>query len=64
VAASSAASLGFASPRRGHPRLALHRLGQQAFQGVVLDAYGQRCAITGPEPEFLEWHLDTVYKAA
>jgi hypothetical protein len=30
-----------------HPRLAPQRLGQQAFQAVVLDAYQRRCAITG-----------------
>jgi putative restriction endonuclease len=28
-------------------RLALQRLGQQAFQAVVLGAYSRRCAITG-----------------
>lgn len=31
----------------GDPRLASRRLGQQAFQAVVLDAYHRRCAITG-----------------
>lgn len=31
----------------GDPRLAPQRLGQRAFQGVVLDAYRYRCAITG-----------------
>ena len=31
----------------GDPRLAPQRLGQQAFQAVVLDAYHRRCAITG-----------------
>lgn len=31
----------------GDPRLAPQRLGQQAFQAVVLDAYERRCAITG-----------------
>lgn len=36
-----------AGPVYGDPRLAPQRLGQQAFQGVVLDAYGHRCAITG-----------------
>ena len=31
----------------GDPRLAPQRLGQRSFQGVVLDAYGRRCAVTG-----------------
>lgn len=31
----------------GDPRLLSHRLGQRAFQGVVLDAYGYGCAVTG-----------------
>lgn len=31
----------------GDPRLAPYRLGQQAFQAVVLDAYDRRCAISG-----------------
>jgi HNH endonuclease len=34
-------------PAFGDPRLAPQRLGQQAFQAVVLDAYHRRCAITG-----------------
>ena len=34
-------------PMFGDPRLAPYRLGQQAFQAVVLDAYGRRCAISG-----------------
>ncbi|MEU0559376.1 HNH endonuclease [Dactylosporangium sp. NPDC006015] len=34
-------------PVYGDPRLRPQRLGQQAFQGVVLDAYHRRCAITG-----------------
>lgn len=34
-------------PVYGDPRLAPRRLGQQAFQAVVLDAYHRRCAITG-----------------
>ncbi len=34
-------------PVFGDPRLAPLRLGQQAFQAVVLNAYGRRCAITG-----------------
>jgi putative restriction endonuclease len=34
-------------PVYGDPRLAPQRLGQQAFQAVVLDAYHRRCAITG-----------------
>jgi putative restriction endonuclease len=34
-------------PVYGDPRLAPQRLGQQAFQAVVLDAYDRRCAITG-----------------
>jgi putative restriction endonuclease len=36
-----------AGPVYGDPRLAPQRLGQQAFQAVVLRAYGRRCAITG-----------------
>lgn len=31
----------------GVPRLVTQRLGQQAFQAMVLAAYGRRCAITG-----------------
>jgi putative restriction endonuclease len=31
----------------GDPRLVPYRLGQQAFQAVVLDTYDRRCAITG-----------------
>lgn len=34
-------------PVYGDRRLAPGRLGQQAFQAVVLGAYGQRCAVTG-----------------
>ncbi|WP_188190823.1 HNH endonuclease [Nonomuraea sp. SYSU D8015] len=34
-------------PVYGDPRLAPRRLGQQAFQAVVLHAYERRCAITG-----------------
>ncbi|GAA1011708.1 hypothetical protein Aple_012800 [Acrocarpospora pleiomorpha] len=34
-------------PVFGDPRLAPRRLGQQAFQAVVLHAYDRRCAITG-----------------
>jgi putative restriction endonuclease len=34
-------------PLFGDPRLAPYRLGQQAFQAVVLDAYGRQCAISG-----------------
>lgn len=34
-------------PVYGDPRLAPQRLGQQAFQAVVLRAYARRCAITG-----------------
>ncbi len=34
-------------PVYGDPRLAPYRLGQQAFQAVVLDAYDRRCAVTG-----------------
>ncbi|MFC7548939.1 hypothetical protein [Plantactinospora sp. GCM10030261] len=34
-------------PVYGDPRLAPYRLGQRAFQAVVLDAYKRRCAITG-----------------
>ncbi|WP_026257871.1 HNH endonuclease [Actinopolymorpha alba] len=31
----------------GDPRLAPQRLGQQAFQAVILDTYNRRCAVTG-----------------
>jgi len=34
-------------PVYGDPRLAPQRLGQQAFQAVVLRAYQRRCAVTG-----------------
>ncbi|MBG0816949.1 HNH endonuclease [Planomonospora sp. ID82291] len=34
-------------PVYGDPRLAPRRLGQQAFQAVVLHAYERRCAVTG-----------------
>lgn len=34
-------------PVYGDPRLTPQRLGQQAFQAVVLNAYSRRCAITG-----------------
>lgn len=34
-------------PIFGDPRLSRHRLGQHAFQGVVLEAYRKRCAVTG-----------------
>lgn len=34
-------------PTFGDPRLARGRLGQQAFQAVVLNAYSGRCAVTG-----------------
>jgi putative restriction endonuclease len=34
-------------PTYGDPRLTPQRLGQQAFQAVVLRAYSRRCAITG-----------------
>jgi len=34
-------------PAFGDPRLAPRRLGQHAFQAVVLDAYQRRCAVTG-----------------
>jgi putative restriction endonuclease len=34
-------------PVYGDPRLAPGRLGQQAFQAVVLNAYSRRCAVTG-----------------
>jgi putative restriction endonuclease len=36
-----------AGPVYGDPRLAAQRLGQHAFQAVVLRAYGRRCAVTG-----------------
>lgn len=36
-----------AGPVFGDPRLAPRRLGQQAFQAVVLGAYHRQCAITG-----------------
>lgn len=34
-------------PIFGDPRMAVPRLGQQAFKGMVLAAYHRRCAITG-----------------
>jgi len=34
-------------PVYSDPRLAPHRVGQQAFKVRVLDAYGRRCAVTG-----------------
>jgi putative restriction endonuclease len=34
-------------PTFGDPRLTPQRLGQQAFQAVVLRAYSRRCAVTG-----------------
>jgi len=34
-------------PVYGDPRLVPQRLGQRSFQAVVLDAYRQRCAVTG-----------------
>jgi putative restriction endonuclease len=34
-------------PVYGDPRLVPQRLGQRAFQGVVLSVYGYRCAVTG-----------------
>lgn len=34
-------------PIYGDPRLVPQRLGQRAFQGVVLSAYDYRCAVTG-----------------
>ncbi len=34
-------------PVYGDPRMVPQRLGQRAFQGVVLDAYNYRCAVTG-----------------
>ena len=34
-------------PVYGDPRLSAYRLGQRAFQAVVLDGYDRRCAITG-----------------
>ena len=34
-------------PTYGDPRLTPQRLGQQAFQAVVLRAYARRCAVTG-----------------
>ena len=34
-------------PTYGDPRLTPQRLGQQAFQAVVLQAYSRRCAVTG-----------------
>jgi glycine/D-amino acid oxidase-like deaminating enzyme len=34
-------------PQARDPRLAPYRLGQQAFQAVVLGAYNRHCAITG-----------------
>jgi len=34
-------------PMHGDPAVASHRLGQHAFQAVVLDTYQRQCAITG-----------------
>lgn len=34
-------------PMFGESRLMVPRAGQQAFQSLVLDAYGRRCAVTG-----------------
>jgi len=34
-------------PAYGDPRLQRQRLGQRAFQAVVLDAYSRKCAVTG-----------------
>lgn len=34
-------------PVFGEPRLAPYRIGQRAFQAVVLQAYGGKCAVTG-----------------
>ncbi|MCC6497724.1 MAG: HNH endonuclease [Propionibacteriaceae bacterium] len=36
-----------AGPIFGDPRLAIPRLGQQAFKSMVLTAYHRRCAVTG-----------------
>jgi putative restriction endonuclease len=53
VSRSSAVQLDLTQPWHrsgpvfGDPRLAPHRLGQQAFKAVVGDAYHWRCAITG-----------------
>jgi HNH endonuclease len=44
-------------PVFGDPRLAPYRLGQRAFQAVVLDAYHRRCAISGT-------HISPVLQAA
>jgi putative restriction endonuclease len=44
-------------PVFGDPRLAPYRLGQQAFQAVVLSAYHRRCAISGT-------HIPPVLQAA
>jgi putative restriction endonuclease len=44
-------------PVFGDPRLAPYRLGQQAFQAVVLNAYHRRCAISGT-------HIPPVLQAA
>jgi putative restriction endonuclease len=55
--------LDFAEPQRrpgpvfGDPRLAPHRLGQQTFEVVVLDAYHRQCSITGA-------HIPPVVQAA
>lgn len=40
-------ALGVLGPTRGEPTVVVPRLGQGAFQAVVLDAYQARCAITG-----------------
>lgn len=44
-------------PVFGDPRLAPYRLGQRAFQAVVLNAYHRRCAISGT-------HIPPVLQAA
>jgi len=43
----AASSPAVAGPVFGDPRLAVPRLGQQAFKSMVLTAYHRRCAITG-----------------
>lgn len=34
-------------PTRGEPRLAVPRVGQKGFKGLVLSSYHRRCAVTG-----------------
>lgn len=51
-------------PVFGDPRLAPYRLGQRAFQGVVMQAYGGRCAVTADKirPVLQAAHIRPVTK--